>query len=94
MTTIYVVMGNTGEYSDRNEWPVKAFTSKEKAQELVINAQNAFNTLVGGTGEKDASRYYFQHHKEHKNPFDPNMNVDYTGVSYSYFEMELDDDNV
>lgn len=35
---IYVVMGTTGEYSDRDEWPVMGYFSEGKAQEHVIRA--------------------------------------------------------
>lgn len=32
MTTIYVVMGTCGEYSDREEWPVCAYADEEQAK--------------------------------------------------------------
>jgi hypothetical protein len=35
MKNIYLVEGSTGEYSNRDTWMVKAFTSKAKAEELV-----------------------------------------------------------
>ena len=35
---IYVVIGEEGEYSDRVEWCVKAFTNKPAAEQFVIAA--------------------------------------------------------
>ena len=32
---IYVVIGCKGEYSDHTEWPIKAFTDKEKASQFL-----------------------------------------------------------
>lgn len=38
MTTIYIVQGSRGEFSDHCEWLIKAFTSEERAQALVLAA--------------------------------------------------------
>ena len=38
MREIYVVMGTTGEYSDKTEWPVKAFFDLSKAEDVVVKA--------------------------------------------------------
>lgn len=35
MSTIYVIIGSTGEYSDRDEWLVKAVTNEDRAKALV-----------------------------------------------------------
>ena len=35
MSTIYVVMGTCGEYSDRTEWPVAAYTDEGLAKDHV-----------------------------------------------------------
>lgn len=37
--TIYVVRGSTGEYSDRTEWPVCAFTESWKAERFVAQIE-------------------------------------------------------
>jgi hypothetical protein len=44
--TIYVVIGVAGEYSDRNEWVVCAYTDEALAQEHVVKAGEAANTLT------------------------------------------------
>lgn len=36
---VYVVMGTTGEYSDRKEWPVAAFTAEEGAAGLLTQLE-------------------------------------------------------
>lgn len=41
MTTLYVVMGSSGEYSDRSEWMVAAYADQPKAQEHVARVTRA-----------------------------------------------------
>ncbi len=79
MRTIYVVEGSTGEYSDRNEWPVAAFTDEALAMEMVKRCEKF--------APKDDLSY--QARRAAKNPYDPNMKVDYTGTSYSYYEVTV-----
>ncbi len=79
---VYVVMGSTGEYSDRTEWPVKAYRNEERAKEHVVNAEREAKKLqarYGIIGEipKDA------------NPYDTDMDMDYTGANYYYLSVEL-----
>lgn len=83
---IYVVFGSTGEYSDRTEWLIKAFSNAEKAKELVINAtQEADRIRV-----KYKSSYFNWDSKNDPNKYDPKMLLDYTGTSYYYQSVELD----
>lgn len=44
-STIYVVMGQTGEYSDYSQWPVKAFKILEKAQEFITAVTKIANKV-------------------------------------------------
>ena len=46
---IYLVIGSRGEYSDHQEWPIKAFKEKDKAQQFV----DAFPGLL-----KNVTDYY------------------------------------
>lgn len=80
---IYVVFGKTGEYSDRMEWPVKAFKKKEKAERLVSEAEK--HAKIIEVTRKDEYRV-----PEGINPLDPKMQMDYTGTSYYYIEVELE----
>lgn len=36
---IYVVFGNTGDYEDFEQWPIKAYFDEEKAKSHVLNAE-------------------------------------------------------
>ena len=79
---IYVVMGTCGEYSDRNEWPVVAFTDKHAAEERVALA-----------GKKAAELYASFRHPwqipEGANEFDPYMQHD-DPHKPDYFLYEVD----
>lgn len=83
---IYVVFGTSGEYSDRREWPVKAFKSKEQAEVLVINATQEANRIFSANGDK----YYDWDNEKDPNKYDPEMDMDYTGASYYIAEVELE----
>lgn len=85
MTYIYVVEGSTGEYSDRAEWPVAAYRNEAEAAQLVLDAtQWAMSQHVHE--DNYASSYQVRHTL--KNPFDPAMYIDYTGVRYRYYPVE------
>lgn len=85
--TIYIITGSTGEYSDRIEWPVAAYTYKDTAKQKVvelnalarevwkeIEASDEFDTLIGKALKE----------------IDPKVSIDYhTGVSYYLEEVEL-----
>ena len=88
MKTIYVVEGSTGEYSDRSEWPVRAFTSEEKAKKFV-EALAAWCDK-NGCGENRGDSYWEARDKGH--PLDPSFNSDYTGTRYTYYSVELDEE--
>jgi hypothetical protein len=84
--TIYIVMGTTGEYSDRNEWLVRAYFSKIKAEALV-------ETLEAWCRENSVSRLddrvSFERRDGIKCPLDPQFQCDYTGTSYYLAECEM-----
>jgi hypothetical protein len=80
--TIYVVMGTTGEYSDRTEWPVVAFCQKDTAEKLIEQATKRAKEIEATREE----RYYVE---RGCNEFDPDMTMDYTGTYYFLYEVEL-----
>lgn len=45
MGNVYIVIGATGEYSDHLEWPVKAYTDEDAAQDHVEKASRRANEL-------------------------------------------------
>lgn len=74
---IYIVMGTTGEFSDRSEWLVAAYASKEMAERHALLCAQWVEQNVNRT---DSAKFYA---KDHANPYDPNMRVDfYTGVDW------------
>lgn len=80
---IYVVTGTCGEYSDRDEWAVRAFTSEARAQEFVLCATEAAR-------EKQGTKRYASHLR--RTAVDPRARFNYTGTSYSYQAVPLDDE--
>jgi len=79
---IYVVFGSTGEYSDHDEWMVKAFTKEAMAKDWIVKCTKKANELkIQYSNEYDIPRG--------ANQYDPYMRIDYTGVDYNYSEVEL-----
>lgn len=85
MSTVYIVQGTTGEYSDRTDWLVKAFRSQTKADELCHRAQ----LRAGEIKNSRESRYGAP---KNSNEFDPDMRMDYTGTEYTVITVELDEE--
>ena len=82
--TIYIVLGRTGDYDDFRDWVVKAFTSQEKAQELVAAASERAREILQTwaiTPDDETSE---------QNEFDPKMEMDYTGTLYYITKCELE----
>jgi hypothetical protein len=82
---IYVVEGSTGEYSDHTEWLVKAYKDESKAKAHVVRATEVANKLFQSRESK------FSEGENETNPYDPDMRMDYTGVHYTYFSVELEE---
>lgn len=74
---IWVVYGETGEYSDRCEWTVCGYTTEEKAKEHSINAQKVADDL--------RKIYKNTHIPSKANPYDLTMSMDYNGTRYGYY---------
>lgn len=88
MDRIWIVMGSTGEYSDRNEWPVAAFASEEDAQARVIALDVRMQQMPP---EWRDDRWDYQDEiRVHMQALSRNFNMDYTGTSYSYFEVPFE----
>ena len=92
MSEIFVVQGSTGEYSDHREWLIKAFVKELAAQDFVekVSARAREITQAEETA-RDARDYSFYDRKDPKfvNELDKDMQIDYTGVEYTYFPVEL-----
>lgn len=85
---IYVLFGDTGEYSDHSDWAVRAYFNKEDADAdcafLNAIAQEIFDRRLGYPHLDEAVRCRLT-------PHDPEANMDYTGTHYSVTEMDLVD---
>ena len=86
LTSVWVLFGVTGEYSDRSEWAVRAYTSQVDA-EADCEAMNAIakdirDNIEGYSAREEAVA-------ERLTPHDTNASMDYTRTSYSIGEVPV-----
>ena len=88
---ISIVMGTTGEYSDRSEWPVRAFLTARRAETYALAAKQRANEIAH---EHGGPRLVSQEILGPKpNELDPGMKMDYTGTDYFIIaDIELDEE--
>jgi hypothetical protein len=83
---VHVLFGATGEYSDRSEWIVCAYTNKGDADAdcaaLNARAEGLLNLSWAERNEAVAERLQ---------PHDANAQSDYTGTWYAVEEVEVFD---
>jgi hypothetical protein len=79
---IFIVIGTTGEYSDRDEWMVKAFDTESSAKEFERACQKEANEI-----EKTYKHRWDIPKGAHS--LDPKFSQDYTGTRYFISEVEL-----
>lgn len=87
--TIYVIIGSTGEYSDRDEWLVRGFSTEEKASQFTQRANDMSKEI-----EREMVRqgtYWYDKDKIGERPLDPNFRIDYTGTEYHCEKVEVDE---
>lgn len=92
--TVYVVFGRTGEYSDRSEWAVVAYTREDDAKQHVLKATGyaeAWRTRTRQDDWVDLDWEEQQRQEKSANPMDPAFSCDYTGTDYWYEPLELKD---
>jgi len=92
MTTIFVLFGCTGQYSDSSEWAVRGYTSKEAA-DADCAALNAIAEEIKKGEDSAGDSYDFRENavRERLQPHDAYASMDYTGTEYSVTEMPLVD---
>lgn len=90
MKTVWIVEGSTGEYSDRREWPVCAFTTEEKAKELVEELSGLARVAeqAGLNRDDDLWRDETPEFKKLQQK-DPRASIDYTGTHYTAYPVEV-----
>lgn len=79
---VYVVRGETGEHADWSSWVVCGFTRLKEAKKYVKDANTAATEIYVSLMGK---MYWAKDHG--KNPFDPDMKMDYTGTTYTYAKV-------
>ncbi len=86
MDRVWVVMGWTGEYSDRSEWPVAAFMTEEAAQARVKALDEKMQEMP-----KEWRRNWDDREKvrAHMGALDPDYHEDYTGTGYFIYEVPV-----
>ena len=83
---IYIVMGESGEYSDRNVWDVKAFKNEIDARKFVEDCTKEGNIL------KLKYEYEWYDSTIHdKHPLDPDFKIRGNDFNYWIEETELED---
>lgn len=91
MADVFVVMGTTGEHSDRTEWPVGAFKSEDAANRFVETLQDRYRQVSQG---KQAYHRSFQERcqlDEFMADLDPEFSEDYTGTSWYPMRVPVKD---
>lgn len=93
MKQIFVVFGKTGEYSDRSEWAVIAYTSEDDAKAHVLKATEYAKAWLAHTQSEEFIDQWWTPEAAEKlkaaNPMDPSFSMEYTGTEYYYAPIEL-----
>ena len=84
---IYLIKGCTGEYDDYREWDVVAYQSEKKAKYRLSLLEEFSKEFNEGVYDK----YFKKGFRDIKNPFDPHMHSNYTGVWYKMEEVDYED---
>lgn len=87
MERIWIVMGSTGEYSDRTEWPVLAFTSEADARVHIAALDVRMQQMPQDW--KDNRWDYNDEIAAHMAPLDPGFSLNYSGTSYFCYEVKV-----
>lgn len=83
---VYVVFGQTGEYSDHSSWPVRGFLTREKAEDFDFMATK----WARGWMERHENNRYRQEARDDRPAHDPGFRSDYTGTDYYTIEVEVE----
>lgn len=87
---IYIVIGATGEYSDRTEWLVCAHKDEELAKDHVLHAEKRAKEIYQKAKNSDDEYDARQELVNAKaNQYDQSMEMDYTGTRYFYEKCNL-----
>lgn len=79
--TVFLVTGETGEYSDHSEWTVAAYITRKEAQKHVDLCEKWYN-------DEDALSKRYNTPRLNC-PYDPDFMCDYTGTTWRIHEIPL-----
>jgi hypothetical protein len=82
LSEVFVLFGQTGEYSDRQEWLVAAYATEAAAQAAVEHHEAWLRER--GLSSCDGDISYDGRRDLVKPDWDPHLSVDYTGTRYYY----------
>jgi hypothetical protein len=85
MAKTWIVMGQTGEYSDRSEWAVMSYPTEPMAR---AHAEAAFDEARRIGASEPQSGYPTWSYGDAPNRYDPEMRCQYTGVDYYVMSVE------
>ena len=80
---IYIVFGETGEYSDRRDWPVYAFKKKAKAQAFADLCKRHADMIFARNDE----RFDLAESDADFRKYDPHCQTDFAGTRYYVCEV-------
>lgn len=97
---VHIVIGQTGEYSDHTDWPVRGFLSLEKAETFAFACTKAAKAWKKANDARKAApdydwsgENYAAESEAMKSavPGDPSFRCDYTGTDYYTIKVEVEE---
>lgn len=79
---IYVIVGSTGEYSDKNEWPVCFRFTLDEANQVIVELQRQADEFKRWADEPENNAYSKEGEAKRAAMLDPSFSCDYTGTTY------------
>jgi hypothetical protein len=83
MTEVFIIMGATGDYSDRCEWPVAVVDSREAAEQYVKAVTAQYQNVPTSLRNRSSKRM------KELMTLDPDFETDYTGTSYWFAAVDF-----
>jgi hypothetical protein len=87
--TIYIVTGTSGDYSDRDEWPVCAYEDEALAQQHAIKATEGARVGYEAVRQLREDWDGVVDYPTGSNPYDPHENAADYGTSYFIATCEV-----
>lgn len=85
---IYIVYGETGEYSDRRDWPVLAYTDEALAEAHVLMCEEWLRVQRCHYGSSPVLDYTERDALVNPHDVSGAFSVDYTGTRYFVVNVE------